>query len=286
MTLTPARAAAAARFPDLVPSRSPGPPGPPPSSSPGLMCRAGCEFGMTALLLLAVVSGVRWLFAPDGYGGSGAAFALLGAGVGALLAVLMLSAPGRWSGGHLNPAVTVALWRLGAFPGREVVPYVVAQVGGSVVGTWLAGLVWGSVVVRPPVVHAVVRPGPGWSEGAVLVAEAGVLAGSTLLLAGLLAHPVGRRLLPYAVGLVTALVIAVLGPLSGGSANPARQFGPALLSGEAGLLWVYVAGPVLGAVAGAGLVTVVRGRLGAGRVAVAVAYRRLGGRPPVRPRRP
>ncbi|WP_329221958.1 MIP/aquaporin family protein [Streptomyces microflavus] len=235
------------------------------------------------MLLLAVVSGVRWLFAPDGYGGGGAAFALLGAGVGALLAALMVSAPGRRSGGHLNPAVTLALWRLGAFPGRDVVPYLVAQLSGSVVGTWLAGLVWGPVVSGPPVSHAVVRPGPGWGDGAVVAAEAGVLAGSALLLAGLLARPVGRRVLPYAVGVVTALVIAVLGPLSGGSANPARQFGPALLSGEPGLLWVYGGGPVLGAVAGAGLVAVVRGRLGAGLAAV--AYRRLGG-PPVRPGRP
>ncbi|WP_070203141.1 aquaporin [Streptomyces nanshensis] len=49
-------------------------------------------------------------------------------------------------------------------------------------------------------------------------------------------------------------MIALLGPLTGGSANPARQFGPALLAREAGgtgpLLWAYVAGPVLGAVAG------------------------------------
>ncbi|WP_237527499.1 aquaporin, partial [Streptomyces sp. SID2119] len=103
MTLTPARDAAA-RVPDPLPSRAP---------SPGLLRRATCEFGLTALMLLAVVSGVRWLFAPDGYGGGGVAFALLGAGVGVLLGALMLSAPGRWSGGHLNPAVTVALWRLG-----------------------------------------------------------------------------------------------------------------------------------------------------------------------------
>ncbi|MFF6910323.1 MIP/aquaporin family protein [Streptomyces sp. NPDC012389] len=263
MTLTPARDTAA-RVPDLV-----------PAPSPGLLRRTVCEFGLTALLLLAVVSGVRWLFAPDGYGGGGAAFALLGAGVGMLLAALMLSAPGRWSGGQLNPAVTVALWRLGVFPGREVVPYVVAQSAGSAAGTWLAGVVWGPVVSRPPVGHAVVRPGPGWGEGAVVAAEAVVLAGSTLLLAWLLARPVGRRLLPYAVGLVTALVIAVLGPLSGGSANPARQFGPALLSGEVGRLWVYVAGPVLGAVAGAGLY---------GRRAGALGVRLP--RPPVSPRRP
>ncbi|MEW1611883.1 MULTISPECIES: aquaporin [unclassified Streptomyces] len=252
MTLTPARGAAA-RVPDLAAA----------SPSPGLALRTVGEFGLTAVLLLSVVTGVRWLFAPAGYGGGGVAFAVLGAGVGALLGVLMLSAPGRCSGGHLNPAVTLALWRLGVFPGQDVVPYVVAQLGGSVAGTWLAGLLWGPVVSRPPVGHAVVRPGPGWGEGAVVAAEAGVLAGSTLLLAGLLARPVGRRLLPYAVGLVTALVIAVLGPLSGGSANPARQFGPALLSGEVGRLWVYVVGPVLGAVAGAGLARVLRTRRGA-----------------------
>ncbi|MEV7293306.1 aquaporin [Streptomyces microflavus] len=279
MALTPAHHPACPLCPPS-PAALPSSAAPP---SPGLLCRAVCEFGLTAVLLLAVVSGVRWLFAPDGYGGGGAAFALLGAGVGALLAALMVSAPGRRSGGHLNPAVTLALWRLGAFPGRDVVPYLMAQLSGSVVGTWLAGLVWGPVVSGPPVSHAVVRPGPGWGDGAVVAAEAGVPAGSVLLLAGLLARPVGRRVLPYAVGVVTALFIAVLGPLSGGSANPARQFGPALLSGEPGLLWVYGGGPVLGAVAGAGLVAVVRGRLGAGLAAV--AYRRLGG-PPVRHGRP
>ncbi|MER7852894.1 aquaporin [Streptomyces bacillaris] len=256
MTLTPAPdAAARLPGPATSPSVSPAPSvSPSPPASPSLAHRVRCEFGLTAVLLLGVVTGVRWLFAPDGYGGGGAAFTVLGAGVGVLLAVLMLSGPGRRSGAHLNPAVTLALWRLGAFPGRDVLPYCLAQLGGSVTGTWLAAVVWGPVVARPPVGYAAVRRGPGWGEGAVVAAEAGVLAASALMLAGLLAYPVGRRLLPYAVGLVTALVIALLGPLTGGSANPARQFGPALLAreaGGAGPLWMYVAGPVLGAVAGA-----------------------------------
>ncbi len=118
-------------------------PDPALSASPGLVVRAVCEFGLTALLLLSVVTGVRWLFASDVVGGGGVAFAVLGAGVGALLAVLMLSAPGRCSGGRVNPAITFALWRLGMFRGQDVVPYCVAQLGGSVVGTWPAGLVWG-----------------------------------------------------------------------------------------------------------------------------------------------
>lgn len=60
-----------------------------------------------------------------------------------------------------------------------------------------------------------------------------------------------RRRLPYAVGLATALIIALLGPRSGGSANPARQLGPALTSGNTTHLWIYPLAPVIGALAGA-----------------------------------
>ncbi|MFG2508187.1 aquaporin [Streptomyces rubiginosohelvolus] len=224
-----------------------------PDAGPGpLLPRAVCEAALTALLLFLIVTAVRWLVGPDP-GAAAARPAVLGAVVGTLLALFMVSPPGRCSGGHLNPAVTLALWRLGCFPGREVVPYAVAQLTGSVFGVWCAGLVWGPVTGRPPVRHASVRADPAWGDAAVLAAEAGVLAGSTLMLAALLASPGGRRVLPYAVGLTTALVIGVLGPLSGGSANPARQFGPALLAGDTGRLWVYVLGPALGAVLGAWL---------------------------------
>ncbi|NED08729.1 hypothetical protein G3I55_44710 [Streptomyces sp. SID6648] len=242
--------------PDAGPDADAGPgpdAGPGRDAGPGpLLPRAVCEAALTALLLFLIVTAVRWLVGPDP-GAAAARPAVLGAVVGTLLALFMLSPPGRCSGGHLNPAVSVALWRLGAFPGREVVPYGVAQLAGSVFGVWCAGLVWGPVTGRPPVRHASVRADPAWGDAAVLAAEAGALAGSTLMLAVLLASPGGRRVLPYAVGLTTALVIGVLGPLSGGSANPARQFGPALLAGDTGRLWVYVFGPALGAVLGAWL---------------------------------
>ncbi|MFH9494602.1 MIP/aquaporin family protein [Streptomyces globisporus] len=234
------------------PDAGPGP-GPGPDAGRGpLLPRAVCEAALTALLLFLIVTAVRWLVGPDP-GAAAARPAVLGAVVGTLLALFMMSPPGRCSGGHLNPAVSLALWRLGVFPGREVVPYAVAQLTGSLFGVWCAGLVWGPVTARPPVRHASVRADPAWGDAAVLAAEAGVLAGSTLMLAVLLASPGGRRVLPYAVGLTTALVIGVLGPLSGGSANPARQFGPALLAGDTGRLWVYVLGPALGAVLGAWL---------------------------------
>ncbi|MER5370531.1 aquaporin [Streptomyces sp. NPDC002722] len=53
------------------------------------------------------------------------------------------------------------------------------------------------------------------------------------------------------MGLATALIIALLGPRSGGSANPARQLGPALMSGNTTHLWIYLLAPVIGALAGA-----------------------------------
>ncbi|MFI1586093.1 aquaporin [Embleya sp. NPDC020630] len=107
--------------------------------------RAAHEFGLTALLLFLVVTAMRWLLAPDSptaIRNPDLAPVVLGALVGVLLTALILSPSGRYSAGHLNPAVTVALWRLGAFPGRAVLPYIAAQATGSLVGTALGGLLW------------------------------------------------------------------------------------------------------------------------------------------------
>jgi glycerol uptake facilitator-like aquaporin len=68
-----------------------------------------------------------------------------------------------------------------------------------------------------------------------------------------LAHPGYLRVLPYVIGLSVGSVIVFLGPLSGGSINPARQLGPAALSGQTTDLWIYLIAPVLGAVLGAGM---------------------------------
>ncbi|MFJ8856040.1 MIP/aquaporin family protein [Streptomyces sp. NPDC102437] len=220
-----------------------------------LRCAAH-EFGLTGLLLFLVVTAMRWLLAPDSptaIGNPDLAPAVLGALIGVLLTSLILSPSGRYSGGHLNPAVTVALWLLGAFPGRAVLPYVAAQAAGSLAGTALGGLVWGATARHAPVAYAVVGPAPAWDAAAVLAAEAGAVAAVTLMLGAFLGRPSSRPLLPYAVGLATALIIASLGPRSGGSANPARQLGPALLSGNTTHLWIYLLAPVIGAFIGGGI---------------------------------
>lgn len=98
---------------------------------------------------------------------------MIGAVSGAILTGLILSPPGRRSGGHTNPAVTVGLWLMDAFPGRHVLPYVLAQLAGSAAGTGLARLAWGPAVALPSVSHAAIRPAPTWQPVPVLLAEVG-----------------------------------------------------------------------------------------------------------------
>jgi glycerol uptake facilitator-like aquaporin len=123
----------------------------------------------------------------------------------------------------------------------------------------------------------VIRPVPGWDPASVFLAEAGSMMALILVVGYFLAHPAYVRLLPYVIGLCVATVIALLGPLSGGSINPARQFGPAALSGETTDLWIYLIVPVLGAVIGAAIYHLFIWRFNACRV---LTYKLTGDAPP------
>ncbi|MGW0086871.1 MIP/aquaporin family protein [Streptomyces sp. NPDC003393] len=215
---------------------------------------AAREFVLTSLLLYCVITAVRWLMSPDSslvIRDSRAATAAVAVVSGVVLVLLIVSPPGRCSGAHMNPAMSLALWMMGAFPGRYVPVYAAAQLGGSVAGAALARLCWGPVVSRSSVHYAAVRPASTWNTTVLMFAESGCVLLVVLMVGFFLAHPVISRLLPYAAGAATALIITVLGGLSGGSANPARQLGPALLSGGTRLLWVYLLAPLIGASLGA-----------------------------------
>ncbi|MEU5709916.1 MIP/aquaporin family protein [Streptomyces flaveolus] len=216
------------------------------------LARAADEFVLATVMLFLAVTVVRWLRDPGSalyVGNLDTALAVIGVLSGAILTGLILTPPGRRSGGHMNPAVTVSLWLMGVFPGRNVVPYVLAQLAGSAVGTGLGRLAWGRTVSLPPVHYATIVPAPTWQPAAVFLAEAGSMA-AIILAVGFVAHPRSARLLPYVIGLSVALVIVFLGPRSGGSINPARQFGPAALAGQTTDLWIYLLAPILGAVLG------------------------------------
>ncbi|HEV7708644.1 MAG TPA: MIP/aquaporin family protein [Asanoa sp.] len=218
------------------------------------LARALDEFALTTVLLFLAVTVVRWLrhpasplFVPNLY----VALTVVGVLSGAILTALIFTPPGRRSGGHMNPAVTITVWLVGVFPGRSVLPYVVAQLAGSVAGTALARLVWGPAVTHPLVDFAAIRRAPNWDPWSVFVAELGTMAVLIVIVGLLLGRRRYARLLPFVIGLYIALTITFLGPRSGGSINPARQLGPAALAGATTDLWIYLVAPMLGAVIGA-----------------------------------
>ncbi|MEU1075889.1 MULTISPECIES: aquaporin [unclassified Streptomyces] len=215
---------------------------------------AAVECALTAAMMFVVVTAVRWLLDPGSplfIADPRLALGVVGALVAVLLAGLILSPAGRRSGAHLNPAVSLTLWLMRVFPGRAVFPYAVGQLAGGLAGTALARLVWGPVLQSAALSDGLARPGPGRSSLAVFVLEAASFAAVALLIGFFVAHPGLARPMPYAVGLVVGLIIALLGPVSGGAANPARQLGPAAVSGTTTALWAYLTAPLLGAALGA-----------------------------------
>jgi glycerol uptake facilitator-like aquaporin len=226
-------------------------------ASAQLARHSALELILTFILLFGVTSIVRWVIGPSLFSRVipqiHAELLIVGAAVALLLAGLILSPPGRASGGHMNPAISLAMWRFGVFPGAGVVPYTIAQLLGSVLGVLAARAVWGQVVAEPPVVYAVLQPGPGWSTGELFAAEALSMAVIVFIVGTCLAVPRLAPFVPWVVGVLIGMAIALLGTSTGGSVNPARQFGPAAVSGQTHFLSVYLLAPMLGAVIAAWL---------------------------------
>jgi len=209
------------------------------------------ELVLTSVLLFGVVSIVRWVIGPSPISrtipGIHAELWIVGAAVAFLLAGLILSPPGRASGGHTNPAISLAMWRFGVFPGAGVIPYTIAQLLGSVLGVVAARRVWGDVVAEPTVVYGALQPGPGWSTLELFATEAFGMAVIVFLVGLCLTVQRLTPFVPWIVGALVGIGIAVLGTATGGSLNPARQFGPAVVSGQTQFLWVYLVAPLVGA---------------------------------------
>lgn len=149
---------------------------------------------------------------------------------------------------HFNPAVTLALAATGKFPWRYTPAYLVAQLAGSL----LAALaVWGCYgdPARTDASLGATVPAAGVSTWQVLLVEVLI---TFLLVLVIISVATDDRVAPAAVGpaIGFALAAAVLigGPVSGGAVNPARALGPMLVSGALTDGWVYLLGPVLGAV--------------------------------------
>src|SRR5215813_413246 len=177
-----------------------------------------------------------------------------------LMVLGIITFMGKVSGAHLNPAVSVAFAARGDFPWRRVPGYIVVQL----IGATLAALFLHWVVDVSAVSGSNYVAG-GYSGGQGYLMEA-------LLTMGLVSVILGTASGAQNIGIFGALgvggYIALAGlwgsPISGASMNPARTFGPDLVSGTFTDYWVYVAGPLTGALVAVGFAFVLRGT-GGGR---------------------
>jgi MIP family channel proteins len=163
---------------------------------------------------------------------------------GAVIAV-MIYAVGHISGAHLNPAVTLAFAATRRFPIRRVPLYWAAQLAGACLAALLLRALFGDVASVGVTV-------PHGSSAQSLVLE-GVM--TFFLMFVIMAVATDDRAVGEAAALAiggTILLDAMFGgPISGASMNPARSFGPALASMNFTSYWVYVVGPIVGALLGA-----------------------------------
>lgn len=172
-----------------------------------------------------------------------------------LMVMAIILFMGATSGAHLNPAVSIAFATRGDFPWRRVPGYIAAQLFGATMAAGILAALFGHAGALGTTV-----PGPGFSDGQAFVIELLLTVGlvSTILGTASRAQSVGG-LAALAVGGYIILAGFWASPVSGASMNPARSFGPALVLGGFGHLWVYLIAPVIGGLIAVGIAHVLRG---------------------------
>ena len=175
-----------------------------------------------------------------------------------LMVMAIILFMGAVSGAHLNPAVSLAFALRGDFPWKRVPGYIIIQLAAATLACLFLRWIFGNTEHL-----GATLPGPGYKNWQALLME-------IVLTALLVSVILGTASAAQNVGAVAALgvggYIALAGlwaaPVSGVSMNPARSFGPALASGDFTSYWVYLAGPLAGAVIAVGCAMVLRGRGG------------------------
>lgn len=156
----------------------------------------------------------------------------------------MIYSVGHISGAHFNPAVTLAFWATKRFPGIRMPGYIVSQIAGAALASAVHMAIWGSRHSFG-VTHLSVGSGVGFLVEIIL---------SFALMFVVVSVATDSRavgeLAGIAIGSTVALCAFVGGPLTSASMNPARTFGPALLSGDFSSFWLYILAPILGTILG------------------------------------
>lgn len=208
------------------------------------MLRRGAAEALGTFLLVLVGTGT--VMADDHLGGAigpvGIALAF------GLVVTGMIFALGHVSGAHLNPAVTIGLWSIGRHPARRVPAYVAAQLAGAVAASACLALVRDRLPGTPGLGVTTPVVGPLAGLGIEFLLTFALM----LVIAAAARDPhASTGFAAVAIGATVAFDALVGGALTGASMNPARSFGPALVTGSWAHHWVYWLAPVAGALAAA-----------------------------------
>jgi aquaporin Z len=220
--------------------------------------------GTFALLLFGGGSAVFSLVYVSGFGGDYMSRAILvSLSFGFVLAALAYIF-GEISGGHFNPAVTLSMAVSRRMPMGDVVPYLVAQIVGGIVGIGVvAGIAHGSDLGWAAAQHSslgsqgfATDASSGYTVGAVFLLEL-ALTFVFILVIQMITRPANgaKNLAPLGIGLTLLITNLVAIPVDGASLNPVRSFSPALVSwatwGQTTALnqsWVFWVAPILGGI--------------------------------------
>jgi MIP family channel proteins len=199
------------------------------------------------LLLVFFITSVIALFLSTGSGATfGTDFAVIGL-VHAFLLFGLIVMFGVVSGGHFNPAVTLAAAVLKRIPPLDAAIYMLAQLSGAVLGALLTKAL---LLDEGRATHYGAAEVSGLLAGnfaGSIVEAVGTFCLVLVILAAVYSKKSLKDWAPLAIGTTLGFIVMVGGPLTGGSYNPARWFGPALVSGHWGGVWPYLAGPIVGA---------------------------------------
>ena len=175
-----------------------------------------------------------------------------------VMAIIMFM--GKVSGAHLNPSVSIAFSMRGDFPWRRVPGYIVVQLAGAVLACLFL-----RAVIDVSATYGSNYPASGFSAGDAFLMEAVLTLGLVSVILGTASGAQNIGIFG-AIGVGAYIALAGLwgSPISGASMNPARTFGPDLVGTDFTSYWVYVAGPLVGAILAVGAAWILRGS-GGGR---------------------
>ena len=173
---------------------------------------------------------------------SGGAITHVGVGIcWGLIVMVIIYTIGDISGAHLNPAVTIGFWMAKRFRGKEVLPYIVAQIIGAFLGSFALRLMF-------PLDDTLGAslPAGSWEQSFIMEVILTFLLMYVILNVSSGAKEKGITA-GIAIGATVGLEAMFAGPVCGASMNPARSLAPALVSGHTEHLWVYLVATILGA---------------------------------------